>query len=279
LEDIYYVDGSYVPAADAVIPVNDLALLRGYGVFDFFRTYGGNPIFMREHIRRLENSAREVGIPLPWSTDELINIVHATIERNDHKESNVRVIVTGGPSPDFKTPQGKPRLLVLVTEMQPIPQWWYTKGVAIITVASERTIPKAKSIDYISGTIAMKKARETGAVEAVYTDRNGLVREGTTSNIFLVLNGDLVTPGKGILSGITRQTILDLSRQVCHCEIRDTATEALYRAEEIFISGSNKGLVPVIRVNDRMVADGRIGPITRSIMKLLENRTNVVPSK
>jgi branched-chain amino acid aminotransferase len=111
----------------------------------------------------------------------------------------------------------------------------------------------------------------------VATDRNGFVREGSTSNIFLVVKNNLVTPGRGILSGITRRTILDLSKQVCRSEIRDVTRDELYRAEEVFITGSNKGLVPVVRVDDRMVADGQVGPITRSIMGLLKSRTGSAP--
>ena len=106
--DIYYVDGKFVPANEAVIPVDDLALLRGFGVFDLLCTRNGRPLFLKEHILRLQHSAGEIGLHLPWSYSELVEKVHETLRRNNHSEANIRIIVTGGSSPDFITPQGNP---------------------------------------------------------------------------------------------------------------------------------------------------------------------------
>ena len=183
----YYVDGQFVSAAEAVIPVDDLAIMRGYGVFDLLRTLNGQPLFLKEHIQRLEESAGRIGIELPWSHQELIGIVLDTLQRNAFEESNIRIVVTGGSSPDFITPQGKPRLLVLVARAPSLPEAWYTDGVKIITFFSERSIPGAKSIDYVAATIALKQAREQGAIEAVYVDHKDHVLEGTTSNIFALI--------------------------------------------------------------------------------------------
>src|SRR5512136_2295081 len=99
----YYVDGKFVAAAEAVFPINDLGLLRGYGVFDFMRTYNGKVIFIQDHIERLARSAREIGLALPWPKAEIIRLVGETLRRNDPVESSVRILVTGGSSPDFIT--------------------------------------------------------------------------------------------------------------------------------------------------------------------------------
>lgn len=273
--DIYYVDGEFVPADQAVIPVNDLAVLRGLGAFELLRTYKGRPFALEEHLCRLEHSVQKMGLALPWTKAELVRIVLETLERNKnngHFESNIRIIVTGGASPDFMTPQGQPRLLVLVSEMPRHPDSWYTDGVKITTMRSRRILPGAKSINYLSATIAMKKARAQGAVESLYVDRDGLVYECTTSNIFMFRGMTLVTPGRRILSGITRGFILDLARKLFTVEVRDMTLEELLAAEEVFISGTNKGVVPVVRVDDVPIGDGRPGPHTRKLMAVVTER-------
>ncbi|MGD2187503.1 MAG: aminotransferase class IV, partial [Desulfobacterales bacterium] len=257
--ETYYIDGKFVPASDAVIPVDDLAIMRGFGVFDLLRTQNGKPLFLKEHILRLNESARRIGLDLPWSTQELIELVLQTLHRNTHQESNIRIVVTGGSSPDFITPQGKPRLLVLVTRAPELPAWWYTEGVKIITFSSERSLPGAKSIDYVQATMALKKARDQNAIEAVYVDRNGHVLEGTTSNLFAFIDDILVTPGKGILEGITRNVVLDLAAKMVPIEIRNIRREELLAAEEAFITGTNKVIVPVVQVDDTPIGRGRPG--------------------
>ncbi len=266
---IYYIDGEFVPADEAVIPVNDLAVLRGYGVFDFLRTYEGKPFFLKEHIERLKQSARQIDLDFPWSYSKLAAVVMQTLNQNNYSEANIRIVVTGGASPDFITPQGKPRLLVLVTPAQKLPVWWYENGVKIITTFAERFIPGAKSINYIPATIALKKARKQNAVEAIYIDRDGFVQEGTTSNIFAFIGDKLVTPGREILAGITRHVVLTLTEDIFDTEIRDIKKDELLKADEVFITGTNKGLVPVVQVDDTIIGDGKPGVRTRQVMETL----------
>jgi branched-chain amino acid aminotransferase len=271
---IFYVDGKFVPSDEATIPINDLALLRGYGIFDFLKTYKGKPLFLKEHIERLEKSAAQIGLDLPWSRQELINIVRQTLDQNNQLESNIRMVVTGGSSPDFITPQGKPRLLVLVTPLTEQPGWWYTEGVKIITIDSERNIPEAKSIDYIPATIALKQARRQNAIEAVYVNRAGYVLEGTTSNLFIFWGNRLITPGRAILNGITRQVVLTLAEGAYETEIRDIESDELYTAEEAFITGSNKEIVPVVRIDDTVIGNGKPGERTKRMISAFSAYTS-----
>ncbi|MGD9083686.1 MAG: aminotransferase class IV [Desulfobacterales bacterium] len=268
----YYVDGQFVAASEAVIPVDDLAIMRGFGVFDLLRTLNGQPLFLKAHIRRLEDSAHRIGIQLPWSQRELTDIVLDTLHRNSFQESNIRIVVTGGSSPDFITPQGKPRLLVLVTQAPVLPEEWYSDGVKIVTFFSERSIPGAKSIDYVAATIALKQAQEQGAIEAVYVDHKGHVLEGTTSNIFALIDDKLITPGTGILSGITRKAVLELAERTLSVDIRDLKLEELTSADEVFITGTNKMIVPVVQVDRSPIGAGRPGRITRTLMRALSNQ-------
>jgi branched-chain amino acid aminotransferase len=271
---IYYIDGAFVPAEKAVIPVDDLAILRGIGVFDLLRTYDGKPYFLDAHIDRLEESARKIDLALPWSHDEIAAIVKKTLARNDIPEATIRIVVTGGSSKDFMTPSGSPRLLVLVSPVRRLPAKWYTDGVKIVSWEVERPIPGAKSIDYISASLALKKAAAEGAVEALYIDRNGLALECTTSNLFALIQGDLVTPGRGILSGITRKVVLELAQGLFPIQIRDISRSEMVKADEVFITGTSKGLVPVVRVDDDTIGDGRPGPRTRQLMAEMKKHTD-----
>lgn len=270
---IYYIDGAFVPANQAVIPVDDLAVLRGFGVFDLVRTYGGKPFFLKEHIERLRNSAAEIGLHMPWTTRELIEIVSDTLAKNSYRESNIRIVVTGGSSPDFATPQDNPRLLVLVSPLPEFPASWYSDGVKIITLVTERFKPGAKSINYIPATIALEKARRKNAIEALYLDRQDYVLEGTTSNIFAFIGQALVTPGRDILSGITRQVILDVAAEHFEVQIRDISRQELLKADEVFITGTSKGVVPVIQVDDTVIGRGAPGPLTRRLTDDLARQT------
>lgn len=268
----YYVDGQFVPASEAVIPVDDLAIMRGFGVFDLLRTLNGKPLFLEEHITRLQTSARQIGMELPWNSQKLIDIVMQTLQHNSFEESNIRIVVTGGSSPDFITPQGKPRLLVLITRAPELPQRWYTEGVKIITFASERSIPGAKSIDYVTATIALKQARDQNAIEALYVDRNGCVREGTTSNLFAFYGDILVTPDRGILNGITRKAVLDLAAKMMDVELRNLKLNDLLIADEVFITGTNKMIVPVVQIDATTIGTGRPGKHTQRLMDALKKR-------
>lgn len=272
--DTYYIDGQFVTESDAVISVKDLAVLRGYGVFDFLRTYGKRPFHLEDHVRRLERSARLIGLALKWSRGEIVDIVEETLARSDHAECNIRILVTGGDSDDSITPMESPRLMVMVTGLHVMSPEWYTDGVKVITSHIERFIPGAKSINYIPGILALRDAREQGAVESVYVDAFGQVLEGTTSNFFGFIGDTVITPEAGILPGVTRQVILNVIRKVFPLEVRGIQKNELMLLEEAFITSSNKEVVPVVRIDAIRLGDGKPGPRTRKVMALFREYTS-----
>lgn len=270
---IYYIDGKFVPAEEAVLPVSDLVILRGYGVFDFLRTYGGKPFHLDDHIRRLQNSAGLIGLSCPWSFSELKDLVTRTLKRNDYPESNIRLLITGGDSDDSITPGEKPRLLIMVTSLKKFPKQWYDDGVKIITTNVMRSIPGAKSIDYIRGILALNDAQRAGAVEAVYVDDQDRILEGTTSNIFAVINGALVTPPDDILPGVTRNVTIAIAEPVGKSQLQPLTRQELCRADEVFLSSSNKEILPVVQVDGQIIANGRPGAVTKRVMELFSTYT------
>lgn len=271
--DIYYIDGKFLPADKAVIPVTDLSVLRGFGIFDFLRTYDGKPFHLKDHIKRLERSANLLGIPLPLPSHALEDLVFETLKRNDHEESSIRIVLTGGLSADGFNPEGKPRLLIMVTPAAKMPAEWYYNGVKIVTIPFSRYLPGAKSINYVHAIHAMQSARKGGAIEALYVTSEGFATECTTSNIFACIEGKLATPDNTILLGITRQVILDMPELSGIIEIRDIQLDDLLTADEVFIASSNREVAPVVTINNDTIGKGKPGDMTRRVMKLFSEYT------
>lgn len=273
--DTYYVDGSFVDDEAASIPAKDITVLRGYGVFDFLITYNRRPFHVEEHVKRLENSAAAIGLKLNHTNKEICDIIQQTIDRNPHHtESNIRIVYTGGISPDGVTPQGNGILMVMVTPKLMLPDWWYADGAGVITVDTERYIPTSKSTNYLSAVLSQHEAHKIGAIEAIYVDRDNRVLEGTTTNIFGFRNGTLVTPPDGILPGITRNVVLNLVKGHYPVELRHIDRSELATFDEVFITASNKEIVPVVRINDTVVGSGKPGDKTRHVMELFRTYTD-----
>ena len=266
--DIFYVDGKFLPADEAVLPATDLSVLRGFGVFDFLRTYGGRPFHLADHVTRLERSADLLGIPLRMSCKAVEDLVLETLKRNNNEESNVRIVLTGGVSVDGFNPNGKPRLLIMITPLAKMLASWYKKGIKIVTIPYSRYMPGAKTLSYIHAIHAIQNAKKNGAIEALYVTSDGYATECTTSNIFVCINGKLVTPGSTILPGITRKVVLDMKELSSEIEIRDIKLDNLLDASEVFITASNKEVVPVVGIDDRIIGNGQPGERTRQVMKL-----------
>jgi branched-chain amino acid aminotransferase len=201
--------------------------------------------------------------------------VFQTLDKNPGlEEVNIRIVITGGSSPDFLTPTGRPRLIVMVTPINKLPEKWYTQGVKVITLVQERPLAGAKVTSYISAAMAMTRAKAAGATEVIYVDRNHNAMEGTTSNLFAFFGNTLVTPpADGILKGITRKVILSLARDRYDVSESPLPLEKLLTADEVFITGTNKGVVPVVKIDDTPIKDGRPGPGTRTLMTALADHS------
>lgn len=271
---VYYINGDYIDSTKATIPANDLAILRGYGIFDFLRTYGGVPFQLGAHLRRLQKSAELLELNCPWDIEELMTIVMETLNRNAYEESHIRIIVTGGDSPDNFMPQGKSRLMVMVTPTPDINPAHYTDGAEVVTMEIERYIPGAKSLNYIPGIIARRKALRINpkSVETIYRV-DGNVIEGTTTNTFIVKDGIWVTPGDKLLPGITRAETIKLLENYTTLEIRDITLDDYKSADEVIITSSTKDIMPVVKVDETTIGDGKVGQHTKILMQAWDEMT------
>ena len=263
---ISYIDGQFVDASQARIPAQDLAVLRGYGVFDFLRTYGGEPFRLVEHLRRLQRSAQLIELACPWDIEELAEIVSETLRRNDFAESGIRIVITGGDSPGSFLPTGGSRLLVMVSPLQPLPAETYLRGAAVVTVDMTRHLPEAKTINYIPGITSQIQARRANpdAIEAVYCEK-GLITEGTRGNIFICQAGRWSSPGSGVLLGVTRAEVIKLLG--ANLQLRDITRDEFRCADEVVLTSTTKEIVPVTQVDDCQIGDGSPGKHTLELMQ------------
>ena len=265
---VFYINGDYVHAECATIPATDLAILRGYGIFDFLRTYGGLPFQLGAHLRRLQRSATLIDLNMPWDIEELGEIVLETLARNDFDDSGIRIVVTGGEGENGFMPRGDSRLLVMVTPLANLPAASYEHGAEVVTVELHRHLPKAKTINYIPGITAQIKAlkRNSNAIEAIYRD-DGTVIEGTRSNTFIFKGGRWITPADGLLLGVTRAEVIKLLETEGSLEKRDITLDEYYGADEVILTSSTKEIVPIVKVDDETIGNGRPGDNTKKLMR------------
>lgn len=272
--DTYYVNKEFLCEDEAAISVKDISVLRGYGVFDFLRSYNGHPFHLARHIERLAKSARLIDLALPESEEDIFDLTMECIKRNNHSDFNVRIVVTGGISSSNYLPEkGNANLLIMVTALSAMPEEYYSQGAKVITSNTERFVPGAKSINYVPSIMAMKEAANQDALEALLVDRNGYIQEGTTSNFFAVINGRLTTPpGDRILPGVTREVILNLLENKIEVDVRPIHIEEIRTFDEAFITASNKEIIPVHTINSVKMPE-TIGSITAEVTDIFANYT------
>ncbi|MFT5699529.1 MAG: branched-chain amino acid aminotransferase [Desulforhopalus sp.] len=274
--DIYYVNGQFVKEEDALISVNDLSVIRGYGVFDFLRTYNGIPFHLEDHLNRLQNSARLIGLTLPCTVKKIKTLINKGLAQSSHKEKNIRIVVTGGLSNDGITPTKASHLILMITATVAFPSSYYEKGVKLITSHVDRFMPGAKTINYIPAILCQKDAKDQAAVESIYVDKAGYLLEGTTSNLFVVRDGRLITPPcDRVLPGITRQVILNRAKGNVEIVERPVHKDEIRLLDEVFITSSVKEVIPTTVVDAVVIGDGSIGPITQMIMKLFRETSRL----
>ncbi|MGD8412638.1 MAG: aminotransferase class IV, partial [Candidatus Latescibacterota bacterium] len=245
----------------------DLGLLRSYAAFDYLRTYNGRPFRMQDHLNRFRNSARALNLDPGYSDDEIRRIIVDLLGRSDVPDVGVRLVITGGNSPDSITSIA-PNFLVTVEQLPEYGEECWTKGVKLITSEYLRDSPGVKSTGYLNAIKLLPTVRQHGAHDMLYC-HEGRVLELTRDNFFLFKGDTLVTPGDDILLGITRMVVLELSDGVFPVEERDVYTSELGEATEAFLCGTTKGVMPVVTLDNSRVGNGSVGPNTHKLMDML----------
>lgn len=277
-----HFNGKIIPEDEIKINFNDLGFARGYGVFDAMKTIGKKPFLLKEHYERLFNSAESLGLSLRVSQNKFAKIVEELFLRNgQEKDIFIKTILTGGVSSNGLRLDGEPTILIFTGDLAKVEpeKKFYQYGVGIVLVEFQRQLPEVKTLNYIVAVKNQFEKEKANAIEIVYHYNNFLL-EGATGNIFIIKNNKVITPSENILPGTTRNFVLKiLDRVNMETEVRNIKITELQEADEIFLTGTFKNILPVTEIAGKKIADGRVGEKTKEIMKLFENESRKVIQK
>ncbi|AKD03991.1 aminotransferase class IV [Pontibacter korlensis] len=263
-----YVRGQVVPLDQAFLHISDLAIQRGYGVFDYFRVHNGRPVFLDDYLMRLQESAKALHMEVPLSDEELKEVILDIISKNDIPVSGIKMILTGGYSANGYDP-AEPSLVILQQPMALPSSELVEKGIKIITHDYVREVPRAKTINYTMGIRLIDEIRQQGAHDVLY-ERNGVVTEFPRCNLFIVKHDDtVITPAENVLLGVTRKNVLALADQKYKAVEGEVTVEDIYQAKEVFLTSTTKRILPIVQVNDQVIGSGKPGAVTLDLLQAL----------
>jgi branched-chain amino acid aminotransferase len=270
-----YIDGKYRSERDAKVSVFDHGLLYGDGVFEGIRAYHGRVFKLKEHIDRLFCSAKAILLEIPMSHAALVKATVETCRANKLRDGYIRLVVTRGVGTLGLNPRTckKPSVIIIADKIQLYPPEYYERGLDIVTVPTTRNLhsalnPAIKSLNYLNNILAKIEANNAGVEEAVMLNAEGFVAECTGDNLFIVKNRALFTPplSAGALYGITRQTVIELAEEAGLKVSEPNLTRYdLFNADECFLTGTGAELIPVVKIDGRVIGTGNPGPITRRL--------------
>jgi len=275
-----YLNDRFVPESAAAISPFDYGLLFGDGLFETLRAYGGSIFRLNAHLERLERGAGRLEIPLP-SPDLLASILQQTLERNDLREALLRLTVTRGVGKPGLHPTSchVPTLMVTARPL-PDPSSTQSSVLSAVIVNIRRNPPQAlnpaiKSANFLNNVLAKLEADRRRADEGIFLNLDGALTETTTGNLFWMAGGRLKTPdlSAGLLNGITRQVVIALANTAgIPIEERRYHAEDLYRADEAFVTSTGVEIAPLVRVDDRPIGRGAVGPTTRRLQQAFQQQ-------
>lgn len=272
-----FIDGQYFDENNAKVSVFDHGLLYGDGIFEGIRAYNGRVFKLKEHIDRLFYSAKAILLTIPMTHAEVCQAVVETCRENGLREGYIRLVVTRGVGGLGLNPNKckRPSVIVIADKIQLYPKEYYDNGLTIITVPTTRNLhsalnPAIKSLNYLNNILAKIEANNGGCEEAIMLNNEGYVAECTGDNLFLIKGNELLTPplSAGALYGITRGVVMDLARGSGLKVSEPSLTRYdVFNADECFLTGTGAEVVPVVKVDGRVIGEGKPGPRTRDLVK------------
>lgn len=277
-----YLNGEFVEKKDAVVSVFDHGFLYGDGGFEGIRSYNSLVFKLDEHLDRLYETLHTLMIDPKMTKDQLSKAIVETLKVNNLTDAYIRVIVSRGEGDlglDPKKCSGNANVIIIADKITLYPKELYNKGMEIMTVSTVRNHPGAinpqlKSLNYLNNILGKIEAGNSGYNEAIMLDHQGFVAECTGDNIFIIKNGRISTPSQGILKGITRQAVLDIaSEQEIPAQECLLTRHEVYVADECFLTGTAAEIIPVVKVDGRVIGSGAPGSITEQIREEFHKRT------
>jgi len=249
-----------------LIKVNDISILRGFASFDFMRIYNGKLFMFDDHFDRFLNTTKAMGLKIPYTRKKIKDILNELIKKNKDLDYHVRFVLTGGETKKGMNPS-KPILYIIFEKMVNLPGKFYKDGAKIITHEYQRSLPTSKTSNYLNAVLLQKEKDSKGAVEILYTSNNNIL-ECSTSNIFIVKNNKLITPKDHILKGITRLIAIRIAKENNLFVIeRDVKIKEVITADEVFITATNKKIMPIVKIDNMIINNGEVGEISRILNK------------
>ncbi|MDP4169482.1 MAG: branched-chain-amino-acid transaminase [Bacillota bacterium] len=273
---LIFHSGEFVKKEDAVVSVYDHGFLYGDGVFEGIRVYDGNVFKLDAHLKRLYESAHSIMLEIPYSHEEMTQIIVDTVTKNKLSSAYIRVVVSRGVGNLGLDPSScaKPRVIVIAEPLSLFPKELYQRGLRVGSVATRRNrpdvlSPQVKSLNYLNNILVKLEANQAGVDEALMLNDQGYVTEGSADNIFIIKNGVIFTPPVylGALEGITRNAIIELARRLGYdVQEKPFTRHDVYIADEVFLTGTAVEVIAVIEVDTRKILDGKPGPITNHLL-------------
>ncbi len=268
-----FYQGKVRPLRQIKINPYDLGFLRGYAVFDVMKVVNQKPFLIKEHWKRLKNSAQQLNMKMPLNCQEYRANVKQLLKYNKFSSAILRTVLSGGFSQDGFTYEGDTNFLIFLENAEPLfpSHKVYTQGSKIISVHYKREIPTAKVTNYLEALRYQKEKKKNKALEIVFFWEN-LVLEASTSNIFIVKKSTIITPRENILLGITRNLVIKLAQKNKFLvKERDIKIKELFQADEVFLTASNKNIVPVVKVDNKLIKNGKVGRVTQKLMDIMQD--------
>lgn len=275
MPELLYLNGEVMPLEEGRVSVEDRGFQFADGVYDVAAVFAGVPYELREHIDRLFRSAQALELDIPHSPEQMEALARRLLTQSGLSDCILYFQVTRGHAPrNHAFPDSPtPTVVIYTREFTGRPREYYERGVSVITVPDDRWGRcHIKSIALLPNCLAKEKARRAGAYEAVFCSPEGIVREGTSTNVFCVIDGTITTAplSNRILPGITRARLIELARRAAlPLQERDYTIDELKRAQEVFLTGTTTEVMPVVRVDDTTIGAGEPGPLTRRLRGLM----------
>jgi D-alanine transaminase len=273
-----FLNGRFLPLAEATVSIEDRGFQFGDGVYEVIRTYSGRPFKLDAHLARLDRSAQAIDLRQPYPFERWVEYVTEGLRLGDFPETKIYVQITRGTAPrdHAYAPDLQPTVLMTFRELQPLNAIVQSTGVAAMTMKDIRWGRcDIKSINLLANVLARQQAKTRGVFESILV-RDGQVTEGAVSNVFIVQDGKLITAPEGgwILSGVTRQVVLELARhEGLTVQERYCSEQELLGATEVFLTGTTVEVLGVVHIDGKQIGTGQPGPLTRSLAKRFLDET------
>ncbi|TDX52721.1 branched-chain-amino-acid transaminase [Orenia marismortui] len=272
-----FLNDELVEKSEAKISVFDHGFLYGDGIFEGIRAYNGRIFRFEEHIKRLYESAKAIMLDIPMTPEEMKEAVIETIKANELEDAYIRLVVSRGVGDLGLDPNkcDKATVIIIASDITLYPEEFYQNGLEVVTVPTRRNIPEAlnpriKSLNYLNNILAKIEANQAGVLEAIMLNNEGYVAECTGDNIFIVKDGVLMTPPTyiGALKGIKRGVVLEVAEEL-GLEVKEEVftRHDIFVADECFLSGTAAEVIPVIKVDGRVIGEGSPGDYTKKLIK------------